>query len=98
MLGRLARTKALQPAFLPPVRAYSAASSRRRRTSDIDFGGWYDTRCRSTTILSVRKDDKVVRSPGRRPAAERRGRFALSRSAGARANGGGACVCAVLDR
>jgi len=41
------------------LRAFSAGSSRRRRTSDTDFGGWYDTRCRSTTILSVRKDNKV---------------------------------------
>ena len=25
------------------LRAFSAGSSRRKRTSDTDFGGWYDT-------------------------------------------------------
>lgn len=64
-LARLPGLAAVQSSIAVPsssLRAFSAGSSRRKRTSDTDFGGWYDTRCRSTTILSVRKDDKVVRT------------------------------------
>ena len=39
----------------------SRAYSRRSRLHD-ESGGWYGQQLRATTILSVRKDDKVVRA------------------------------------
>ena len=59
----------LSPATRCAVASYS--SSRRRSQRSWDDGipaSWYDARCRSTTILSVRKDDKVVRDPIALPA------------------------------
>lgn len=43
---------------LPAVRTYSRSS---RSSLADDSGGWYGQQLRATTILSVRKDDKVVR-------------------------------------
>ena len=63
MLAARARLAPRLGGSLPLRCAAFSSASRRRRTSDQDFGGWYDTRCRSTTILSVRKDDKVVCVP-----------------------------------
>ena len=40
------------------IRAYS----RSRRSLDDGNGGWYGQPLRATTILSVRKDNKVVRA------------------------------------
>ena len=51
----------LSPATRSAVASYSSSRRRSQRSSDDGIpASWYDARCRSTTILTVRKDDKVV--------------------------------------
>ena len=55
MLRRLPLTLLHAPANTVPARAYSRSSRLRMDETD----GWYGQKLRATTILSVRKDDKV---------------------------------------
>ena len=58
--GRSLVRRALSSPASPAV-AYRTYSRSRSRLHD-ENGGWYGQQLRATTILSVRKHDKVVRA------------------------------------
>eukprot|EP00962_Isochrysis_galbana_P038269 scaffold13579_cov106-Isochrysis_galbana.AAC.3 len=59
-----------QPAQL---RQAAALYSRRAGRQQDGLGGWYNERLRATTILSVKKDDKLATGRGRHADACRGG-------------------------